>query len=487
MARSGMYDQLAGGFARYAVDAGWVVPHFEKMLYDNALLLRAYTTWWKVTRDPLAERIVRETADFVVRDLGTETRRFRVVARRRRRRRRGPDVRVDTRRSCARSSATTPAPSLRSCSASRRRGRSSTAPRRCSSPSTRSDRAWFDGVRSRLLAARAERPQPGSGRQGRDVVERPRDRRAGRGRAPRSAARTGSRRPAPVRRATSSTSTVVDGELRRASRLGVVGTARAVADDHGNLAEGLLVLHQVTGELRWLDAAREVLDAARDFAADDGGFHDTSEDAEPLYLRPRSAADNAEPAGQSALAAALVTLGRRDRRRARPRRGRPRHGRRPRARGPRAPLRRLVARGRRGARRRAAPGRRRRVRRPTPTRSSRSPAGPRARGSSSCAANRTRPGMPLLADRPLVGGDAAAYVCRGMVCELPDDRPRQHWRTSCGRPSRRPPTDVPTQHVRWANRPTTASDGSNPRILQESPHDGLSTHRGRRRGRRRHP
>ena len=58
MARSGMYDQLAGGFARYAVDADWVVPHFEKMLYDNALLLRAYTTWWRVTRDPLARRIV---------------------------------------------------------------------------------------------------------------------------------------------------------------------------------------------------------------------------------------------------------------------------------------------------------------------------------------------------------------------------------------------------------------------------------------------
>ena len=73
MARSGMYDQLAGGFARYAVDAGWVVPHFEKMLYDNALLLRAYTSWWKVTRDPLAARIVRETADFVIRDLGTDT------------------------------------------------------------------------------------------------------------------------------------------------------------------------------------------------------------------------------------------------------------------------------------------------------------------------------------------------------------------------------------------------------------------------------
>ena len=49
MARGGMYDQLGGGFARYCVDAGWVVPHFEKMLYDNALLLRVYAHWWRAT------------------------------------------------------------------------------------------------------------------------------------------------------------------------------------------------------------------------------------------------------------------------------------------------------------------------------------------------------------------------------------------------------------------------------------------------------
>ena len=49
MARGGMYDQLAGGFARYSVDAGWVVPHFEKMLYDNAQLLRVYLHWWRLT------------------------------------------------------------------------------------------------------------------------------------------------------------------------------------------------------------------------------------------------------------------------------------------------------------------------------------------------------------------------------------------------------------------------------------------------------
>jgi uncharacterized protein len=71
MARGGMYDQLAGGFARYSVDASWVVPHFEKMLYDNALLLRAYTHWWRAGGSPLAARVVREVADFLLTDLRT--------------------------------------------------------------------------------------------------------------------------------------------------------------------------------------------------------------------------------------------------------------------------------------------------------------------------------------------------------------------------------------------------------------------------------
>jgi uncharacterized protein YyaL (SSP411 family) len=71
MARGGMYDQLAGGFARYSVDEAWVVPHFEKMLYDNALLLRAYAHLARVTGSPLAERVTDETARFVMGDLGT--------------------------------------------------------------------------------------------------------------------------------------------------------------------------------------------------------------------------------------------------------------------------------------------------------------------------------------------------------------------------------------------------------------------------------
>ncbi|MCU1536477.1 MAG: hypothetical protein JWP82_828, partial [Humibacillus sp.] len=71
MARGGLYDQLAGGFARYSVDAGWVVPHFEKMLYDNALLLRVYLHLWRSTGLGWARRVAEETAGFLRRDLGT--------------------------------------------------------------------------------------------------------------------------------------------------------------------------------------------------------------------------------------------------------------------------------------------------------------------------------------------------------------------------------------------------------------------------------
>ncbi|MDT5221787.1 MAG: uncharacterized protein QOF15_3892, partial [Mycobacterium sp.] len=69
MARGGIYDQLAGGFARYSVDNAWVVPHFEKMLYDNALLLRAYAHWARRTEDPLARRVTAQTARFLLDDL----------------------------------------------------------------------------------------------------------------------------------------------------------------------------------------------------------------------------------------------------------------------------------------------------------------------------------------------------------------------------------------------------------------------------------
>ena len=71
MARGGIYDQLGGGFARYSVDSTWTVPHFEKMLYDNAQLLSNYVHAWRLTGSALYERVVRETVEFLMRELRT--------------------------------------------------------------------------------------------------------------------------------------------------------------------------------------------------------------------------------------------------------------------------------------------------------------------------------------------------------------------------------------------------------------------------------
>lgn len=69
MALGGMYDQIGGGFCRYSVDERWMIPHFEKMLYDNGQLLSLYSEAWTATGNPLYQRIVQETADWVVREM----------------------------------------------------------------------------------------------------------------------------------------------------------------------------------------------------------------------------------------------------------------------------------------------------------------------------------------------------------------------------------------------------------------------------------
>ena len=96
MARGGIYDQLAGGFARYSVDASWVVPHFEKMLYDNAQLLRVYAHWARRTSNPLAHKVADETARFMIDELGADGM-FTSSLDADTDGRRGPDLRVDAR------------------------------------------------------------------------------------------------------------------------------------------------------------------------------------------------------------------------------------------------------------------------------------------------------------------------------------------------------------------------------------------------------
>nr|VFJ97139.1 MAG: hypothetical protein BECKLFY1418A_GA0070994_10679 [Candidatus Kentron sp. LFY] len=69
MANGGIYDQIGGGFYRYSVDAGWMIPHFEKMLYDNGLLLTLYADTWLITRNPLFQRVAFDTGDWVIREM----------------------------------------------------------------------------------------------------------------------------------------------------------------------------------------------------------------------------------------------------------------------------------------------------------------------------------------------------------------------------------------------------------------------------------
>ncbi|MFW5471168.1 thioredoxin domain-containing protein [Knoellia sp. CPCC 206435] len=420
MARGGIYDQLAGGFARYAVDADWVVPHFEKMLYDNAQLLRVYTHLWRRTGDPLARRVASETADFIVRDLGTEEGGFASAF--------DADTVVDGAGVEGATYVWTPAqlaevlgPEDGARAASllsvTDRGTFEHGSSTLQLRQDPDDPVWWERVRQTLLAARDVRPQPGLD----DKVVTSWNGLAIAGLADAGALLD---RPELVAAAVGCaeliiTTHVVDGRLRRASRHGVVGAAAGVADDHGNLAEGLLALHQATGDPRWLTAAGDLLAvAATHFRDAQGLVHDTADDAEQLFTRPRSQSDNAEPSGVSSLAGAWLThaaltgstshreiadealasvgsIAARD----------------PRFAGwalavaeaaVAGPLQvAVVGEGPTAEAMLAA------------VRRSDSPGLVLAHGQPDA------PGQPLLASRPLVGGEPTAYVCRGFVCDAP--------------------------------------------------------------------
>src|SRR5450631_1320110 len=422
MARGGLYDQLAGGFARYSVDAGWVVPHFEKMLYDNAQLLRLYLHLWRATGSPLAERISWETADFLLRDLSTAGGGFASSL--------DADAEgvegltyawttgqlievlgaVDGRRAAALLEVTE--------SGTFEHGMSTLQLRR-----EPDDEQWWEGIRHRLLAARSLRPQPArddkvvTGWNGLAIAA-----------LSEAGVLLGDSTYLDAARQCAQfliDSHLVDGRLRRASRRGVVGDAMGVADDHGNLAEGLLALHQATGEPSWLSVAGELLDTAlAHFADGRGGFYDTADDAEPLFTRPGSASDNAEPSGQAALAGALLTYSALT--------GSTRHREAADAaffstdalttENPRfagwtlAVAEALVA----GPLQVAVAGEGPQARKLLEVaRSSISPGLVTAHGPPDA------PGIPLLTGRPLVGGRASAYLCRGFVCERPVTTPEE--------------------------------------------------------------
>ena len=311
MARGGICDQLGGGFARYSVDARWVVPHFEKMLYDNALLLGVYTHWWRLTETPLARRVVHDLLNWLLRELATDEGGF---------------------------AASLDADSLDEHGRHREGAFYAWNREQLTAALGPDDGLWAadtfsvteqgtfeDGlstlqllldpraqerladVRARLFAFRERRPRPT--RDDKVVV-------AWNGwlissmidaamifdqSAWLESARTAGELLWRVH--------WVDSRLRRTSRGGQVGSALGILEDYAALIQAYVRLAAATAEPVWLERARQLHGViASQFDDGNGGFFDTAADAEQLYARPQDPTDNATPSGLSATVHALRLL-----------------------------------------------------------------------------------------------------------------------------------------------------------------------------------
>jgi hypothetical protein len=286
------------------VDADWVVPHFEKMLYDNALLARAYAHWWRRSGSPLARRVTADTCAWLIRELGTAEGGFAAA------------LDADSEGVEGKFYVWTPDQLTEVLGADDGRRaaevfevtRAGTFEHGQSVLQLRADPAdqdWLAQVRARLLDARSPRIRPA--RDDKVVA-------AWNGLAIAALAEAGLLLDEPgfiaaARRAATLLADVHlrDGRLARTSRDGLAGPSAGVLDDYGCVADGFLVLAGVTGEARWAQLAGQLLDTALDrFGDQRGGFYDTADDGEALLYRPADPADGPSPSGTFAVAGALL-------------------------------------------------------------------------------------------------------------------------------------------------------------------------------------
>jgi uncharacterized protein YyaL (SSP411 family) len=453
MARGGLYDQLGGGFARYSVDRDWVVPHFEKMLYDNALLCRVYAHLWCATGSELARRVALETADFMVRELRTKEGGF------------ASALDADSEEEVPRDAAGPGGQPGERPQQGEGEGRHVEGAYYVWTPAQltealgpedaeiaaqyfgvteegtfehgssvlqlpQSEGAFgaqkIESIRSRLLGRRGKRPVPG--RDDKVVA-------AWNGLAVAALAETGAYfdRPDLVEAALGAADLLVrlhmdeHARLARTSKDGQVGANAGVLEDYADVAEGFLVLASVTGEGVWLEFSGLLLDhVLAQFTDGSGALYDTAADAEKLIRRPQDPTDNAAPSGWSAAAGALLSY-------AAHTGSEPHRAAAERALGvvrvlgPRVP--RFIGWGLAvaeafldGPREVAIVG---------PSLDD-----PATRSLHHTALTGTAPGavvavgrpddeLPLLADRILVNGEPTAYVCRNFTCDAPTTDPRQ--------------------------------------------------------------
>ena len=323
MADGGIHDHLGGGFHRYATDAVWLVPHFEQMLYDNAQLARVYLHAWALTGEERYAAVATGTLSYMIRRLTTDAGAF------------ASSEDADTEGEEGKTF-TWRADEIREqlgedaalfCSAygvtdggnwegvtilSRVRSADDLG-KQLGIPA-REVEARLEGARTRLLLHRDRRPQPArddkalaswNGLAIAALADGARlqelagfDGLAGR-------FRTAARRAAEA---------ILGGLLGDDGRLGRSwkdgrATGQGVLEDYANLAEGLLALYEATFEERWFSAARRLADAILErFVDPDGGFFDTASDHERLVTRPKDTQDNATPSGSAAATFVLLRL-----------------------------------------------------------------------------------------------------------------------------------------------------------------------------------
>jgi uncharacterized protein YyaL (SSP411 family) len=305
MASGGMYDQVGGGFARYSVDTTWTVPHFEKMLYDNALLARAYVHGWQVTNDAILRRTAEETLEWALREMrapeggyfsaldadseGVEGKYYVWT--------------VDELRAALGDDAPAAIEWFGATVRGNFEGANILESRGPEPPAGVRER-----IRARLLDVREERVRPGLD-----------DKRLASWNALMISALADAgavlERPDFLDAARDAATFVLermrtpDGRLLRTFNAGEA-RLNAYLEDHAFLLEALLTLYEATFEPRWFAEARALADQILDHFADpdNGGFFSTSDDHEALVARRKDLEDAPIPSGGSAAAFGLLRL-----------------------------------------------------------------------------------------------------------------------------------------------------------------------------------
>ena len=318
MAKSGMYDQLGGGFARYATDNKWLVPHFEKMLYDNALLARAYLHAYQVTGDALYRRIVEETLDFVAREMrheeggfyssydadseGVEGK-FYVWQADEIREVLGKDAELFMAGYGVSDEGNWEGENILHIATEI----TQLAERFGLTEGEIDER--LAAAKERLYAVRAERVWPGLD----DKVLT-----AWNGLMLAAFAEAGRvlERADYVQIAEENAEFLArnmqteNGRLQRTWKAGSRAKYNGYLEDYAYLADGLLALYQTTFDPRWFAWVEELVQQMLDHFGDDedGGFFDTSDDHEALLYRPKDIQDNATPSGNAMAAQVLLKI-----------------------------------------------------------------------------------------------------------------------------------------------------------------------------------